>query len=106
MIVYANTFPGYATYSSPGARVTWYIWPGPARATRPRPVIFELPRCAKLIPRFMVGDTDNVWPVHARRPFLCVIIQSSVPFRCITDIDVIGDFVEMSTVIGVVEETR
>jgi hypothetical protein len=47
-----------------------------------------------------------VWPVHASKAFLCVTIQSTVPLRCSTDSEVIGDLVEMSAVIGVVEDIR
>lgn len=52
----------------------------------------------------MVGETDIVWPVHANSPFLCVIIQSTVPSRCITTKELIGDLLEMRAAIGLVED--
>lgn len=48
----------------------------------------------------VVGLIDNVCPVHASSAFLCAIIQSNVPSRCTTAKEVIGDFVEMSALIG------
>lgn len=50
------------------------------------------------------GLTDNACPVHASNAFLCATIQSFLPSKCTTDIDVMGDFVETSAVIGLVEE--
>lgn len=55
---------------------------------------------------FARGVTERVWPVHARSAFRCVTIQSTVPLRCTTTIDVIGDLVEMRAVIGLVEVIR
>jgi hypothetical protein len=55
---------------------------------------------------FILGLTDNVWPVHARRAFLCVTIQSTVPLRLTTTSDVMGDFVDMRAVSGLAEEIR
>jgi hypothetical protein len=69
-------------------------------------VTLEFPQWAMLMPRLIVGDKDKVWPVHASRPFLWVTIQSTVPSRCNTENEVIGDFVEMSAVNGVVEDMR
>lgn len=106
VMVYATTFPGCATYCSPGLSVTWYICPGPANATRPLPVISVLPQCARLIPRFAVGETESVWPVQARRAFRCATIQSTVPLRCNTVKEVSGDLVDIKAVMGLVEEIR
>jgi hypothetical protein len=44
------------------------------------------------------GLTLRVWPVHANRAFLCVIIQSKRPSRCITEKVVIGDLVDINAV--------
>jgi hypothetical protein len=50
--------------------------------------------------------TDKVWPVQARRAERWVTIQSTVPLRWITDIEVMGLFVEIKAVIGVADEMR
>jgi hypothetical protein len=55
---------------------------------------------------FARGVTERVCPVHARSALRCVAIQSTVPLRCTTTIDVIGDFVEMRAVIGLVDVMR
>ena len=52
------------------------------------------------------GESLRVCPVHATRAFRCAIIQSSRPSRCTTTRLVIGDFVAMSAVKGVVDVTR
>lgn len=53
---------------------------------------------------FIVGETDSVCPVQANKAFRCATIQSTVPLRCRTVKEVSGDFVEISAVIGLVEE--
>lgn len=56
--------------------------------------------------RFIRGRTERVWPVQARRADRCVTIQSMVPFKCTTTIDVTGDLDEMRAVMGEVEVMR
>lgn len=53
----------------------------------------------------MVGRTDIVWPVHAKRAFLWATIQSTVPSRCTTAKEVSGDLVAIRAVMGDVEDT-
>jgi hypothetical protein len=50
------------------------------------------------------GARLRVWPVHARREFRDATIQSSRPSRCTTTRDVMGDFVAIRAVKGVVED--
>jgi hypothetical protein len=52
------------------------------------------------------GDIESVCPVQARSAFLCVTIQSTVPLRCKTVNEVIGDLVDINAVMGLVEEIR
>jgi hypothetical protein len=56
--------------------------------------------------RFAEGDIASVWPVQARRAFLCATIQSTVPLRCNTVKEVMGDLVDIRAVIGLVEVMR
>ena len=53
--------------------------------------------------RFIEGVIESVCPVHARRAFP-VTIQSKVPSRLTAVIEVWDALVEMSAVIGVVED--
>lgn len=47
-----------------------------------------------------------MYPVQASNAFRWATIQSTVPLRCNTVKEVIGDFVDIKAVIGVVEEIR
>lgn len=47
---------------------------------------------------FHLGFKLNVCPVHASRAFRLATIQSSLPSKCTTTSDVMGDFVAMSAV--------
>ena len=48
IILYAITFRGETTYSSPVLRLIWWMRPLPERARRPRPVTVVLPQWAML----------------------------------------------------------
>ena len=53
--------------------------------------------------RFKLGVMESVCPVHARRAFP-VIIQSCVPSRLTVVIEVWDALVDMSAVIGLVDD--
>ena len=98
MMLYAITLLGCTTYSSPVLSEIWCISPFPDSASSPLPVTVVLPQCAMLIFKFHLGFRLNVCPVHASKAFLRATIQSSLPSRCTTTREVIGDFVPISAV--------
>ena len=53
---------------------------------------------------FIVGFIERVCPVQASNALLWAIIQSIVPLRCTTVKEVMGDFVEMRAVMGLVDD--
>jgi hypothetical protein len=54
----------------------------------------------------MRAEGARVCPVQANSAFLCEIIQSVVPSRWRTVKVVVGDFVDIKAVMGVVAEMR
>lgn len=66
----------------------------------------EEPQCARGRRVCTRGVTVRVWPVQARRAERWATIQSVVPSRCSTVNVVVGAFVDISAVRGVVEVMR
>lgn len=52
------------------------------------------------------GVRLKLCPVHANSAFRCATIQSSLPSRCTTTSELMGDFGPIRAVYGVVEEVR
>ena len=55
------------------------------------------------MPVLNVGLIDKLFPVHANRARRCATIQSNLPSRWTIENEVIGDFVEIRAVNGLVE---
>lgn len=67
---------------------------------------YAVPTSLLTILVFTRGVRLRLCPVHAKRAFRCAIIQSSLPSRCTTTSELMGDFVPMRALYGVVEEVR
>lgn len=93
-------------YVSPFARSRAKVWPFALRARRPRPVAVEVPQWEKESWEEMVGVTERLEPVQARRAARWERFQSWVPSSCRTVSVSLGDFGVMRRETGVVEVRR
>lgn len=55
---------------------------------------------------FHLGFKLRVCPVHASKAFRCATIQSSLPSKCTTTREVMGDLVAIKAEYGVVDVMR